>query len=210
MTRRIALTGGIASGKSTVARLLAERGAVIIDSDVLAREVVEPGTPGLSAIRARFGDGVIDDTGRLNRAALGAIVFSDSDARRDLEAITHPAIRTRAEELRIAAPPDAVVIDVIPLLVEAGLVDRFDLVVVVDVPPDVQRHRVRARDQLSDADVHARLRSQASREARLAVADAVIENSGDLAQLERQVDDVWTSLAGRRQTDHSSAGPVER
>ncbi len=205
MTRRIALTGGIASGKSTVAQLLAERGAVIVDSDVLAREVVEPGTPGLAAIRARFGDGVIDASGRLNRPALGAIVFADPDARRDLEAITHPAIRTRAEELRAAAPPGAVVVDVIPLLVEAGLVDRFDLVIVVDVPPEVQHHRIRIRDGLSDADAHARLRSQAAREARLAVADEVIENSGDLADLEEQVDHLWARLAAPSATRRTQA-----
>lgn len=145
MTKRIALTGGIASGKSSVADLLAERGAVIIDSDVSAREVVEPGTPGLAAIVERFGEGVLRDDGALDRPALGAIVFADPAARADLEAITHPRIRARADALRVAAPEGAVVIDVIPLLVEVGLAGRFDEVIVVDVPEEVQVERLRRR-----------------------------------------------------------------
>ncbi|QIK73965.1 dephospho-CoA kinase [Propioniciclava coleopterorum] len=190
----MALTGGIASGKSAVADLLAERGAIIIDADVLAREVVEPGTPGLDAIEARFGAGVLTPDGALDRAALGRIVFADPDARADLESITHPAIRERAEWLRAAAPPGSVVIDVIPLLVEAGLAGRFDTVVVVDTDEETQLARLRARNGLSREDALARLDAQASRERRLAAADLVVENTGDLDALRRRVAVLWGEL----------------
>lgn len=194
MTGRIALTGGIASGKSAVADLLAERGAIIIDADVLAREVVEPGTPGLDAIETRFGAGVLTPDGTLDRAALGRIVFADPDARADLESITHPAIRERAEWLRAAAPSGAVVIDVIPLLVEAGLAGRFDTVVVVDTDEETQLARLRARNGLSREDALARLDAQASRGRRLAAADLVVENTGDLDALRRRVAVLWGEL----------------
>ena len=195
MTRRIALTGGIASGKSSVADLLAERGAVIIDSDVSAREVVAPGTPGLAAIVERFGEGVLRADGALDRPALGAIVFADPAARADLEAITHPRIRARADALRAAAPEGAVVIDVIPLLVEAGLVGRFDEVIVVDVPEEVQVERLRRRDGFTRDEAMARLAAQASRDDRLAVADHVVDNTGTPAELEASVDALWRRLA---------------
>lgn len=195
MTRRIALTGGIASGKSSVAELLAERGAVIIDSDVSAREVVAPGTPGLAAIVERFGEGVLRADGALDRPALGAIVFADPAARADLEAITHPRIRARADALRAAAPEGAVVIDVIPLLVEAGLVGRFDEVIVVDVPEEVQVERLRRRDGFTRDEAMARLAAQASRDDRLAVADHVVDNTGTPAELEASVDALWRRLA---------------
>ena len=191
---RIALTGGIASGKSAVADLLAARGAVIIDSDVLAREVVEPGTPGLAAISERFGAGVLAGDGSLDRAALGRLVFADPDARADLEAITHPAIRARARALRAAAPEGSVVIDVIPLLVEAGLADGFDTVIVVDADPDTQLRRLRSRDGFTAQEAGQRLAAQASRADRLAVADLVVPNTGDLADLRREVDQVWRRL----------------
>lgn len=194
VTRRIALTGGIASGKSAVAEMLAERGAVIIDADVVAREVVRPGSRGLAAIVERFGDGVLTPEGTLDRAALGRIVFADPAARADLEAITHPAIRARAEALRAHAAADAVVIDVIPLLIEAGLVEGFDLVIVVDADPAVQLGRVRARDGFTAAEAQSRLSAQASRTDRLAVADLVVANSGDLDDLRREVDQVWERL----------------
>lgn len=197
MGRRIALTGGIASGKSAVADLLAARGAVIIDSDVLAREVVAPGTPGLAAIADRFGEGVLREDGSLDRPALGAIVFADADARADLEAITHPLIRSRAEELRDAAPEGAVVIDVIPLLVEAGLADRFDEVIVVDAPDEVRVQRLRGRDGFTPEQAQARLAAQASREERLAVADHVIRNAGDRGELAASVEALWGRLTGR-------------
>lgn len=192
---RIALTGGIASGKSAVADLLAARGAVIIDSDVLAREVVEPGTPGLAAISERFGAGVLAGDGSLDRAALGRLVFADPDARADLEAITHPAIRARAEALRAAAPPGSVVIDVIPLLVEAGLAGGFDTVIVVDADPATQLRRLCARNGFSAQEAGQRLAAQASRADRLAAADLVVPNTGDLAGLRREVDALWRRLA---------------
>jgi len=192
---RIGLTGGIASGKSTVADLLADCGAVIIDSDLLAREVVEPGTDGLARIVGRFGDQVIAD-GRLDRAALGRIVFADPQARRDLEAIIHPAVRRRAAELEAAAGPDAVVVQMIPLLVETRQQNSFDAVIVVDVPEQVQRDRLMARNGLSEQEADARIAAQATREQRLAAATVVIDNSGDLADLARRVREVYRELTG--------------
>ncbi len=187
----IGLTGGIGSGKSTVADLLAARGALVIDADRLAREVVEPGTPGLEAVVTRFGPGVLLPDGRLDRAALGRVVFADEAARRDLEAIIHPAVRKRAAALTAAAPPRTAVVQVIPLLVETGQQDAFDLVVVVDVDPAVQLARVQARDGLSEEDARARVGAQAAREARLAAADVVIGNDGSPADLTAQVDRFW-------------------
>lgn len=191
---RIGLTGGIASGKSTVADELARRGAVIIDADELAREVVEPGMPALAAIVARFGDRILAGD-RLDRATLGAIVFADPDARRDLEAIVHPAVRRRAAELEAAAGPVAVVVHVIPLLVETGQAKDFDLCVVVDVDPRTQLSRLLARTSLNRAEAEARIAAQASREERLAVADVVLDNSGTTAHLRSQVDELWLDLA---------------
>ncbi len=187
----IGLTGGIGSGKSTVAELLAARGAVVIDADRLAREVVEPGTPGLSAVVERFGTGVLAADGSLDRSALGRLVFADPDARRDLEAIIHPAVGARAAAMVAATPADAVVVQMIPLLVETGQQDGFDVVVVVDASPRVQIDRVRARDGLSEAEAAERMAAQADREARLAAADVVITNDGGLAELERQVERFW-------------------
>ncbi len=191
---RIGLTGGIASGKSLVAAELEARGAVIVDADVLAREVVEPGTPGLAAVVARFGTTVLTDEGRLDRPALGRIVFADPAARRDLEAIVHPAVRARAAELEAAADSGAVVVHVIPLLVETGQQDQFDLCVVVDVEPAIQRRRLRSRDQLDEAEIDARLAAQATREQRLAAADRVLDNSGSVTELRPQIDRLWTDL----------------
>jgi dephospho-CoA kinase len=193
---RVGLTGGIASGKSTAAELLAERGAVLVDSDVLAREVVEPGTPGLAAVVERFGPEVLRG-GRLDRPALGRIVFADAAARRDLEAIVHPAVRARAAEVEAAAAPDQVVVHVIPLLVETGQADAFELVVVVDVDPAVQRTRLLGRGGLTPQEADDRIAAQASREARLAAADVVIDNDGTLADLERHVDDLWARIRPR-------------
>lgn len=196
MVTRIGLTGGIASGKSTVADRLAERGAVIIDSDLLAREVVAPGSAGLRAVIARFGQQVLAADGSLNRAALGRIVFDDPQARRDLEAIIHPAVRARAAELSAAAAPGSVVVQVIPLLVETGQSDAFDQVWVVDADPAVQRTRLQQRDGLSPAEAQARLQAQASRAQRLAVADVVLANDGSADQLRQQVDQEWEKLRG--------------
>jgi dephospho-CoA kinase len=190
---RIALTGGIASGKSAVSELLRDRGAVIIDSDVLAREVVAPGTPGLAAVIERFGPGVLAGDA-LDRAALGKIIFGDPEARRDLESITHPLIRRRAEELERAAADDAVVIQVVPLLIEAGLADGFDLVIVVDADPAQQRDRLRRRNGLDERQVEERLAAQATREQRLAAADLVVDNTGPAERLPAEVDRLWREV----------------
>jgi dephospho-CoA kinase len=194
----VALTGGIASGKSSVATLLAARGAVIIDSDVLAREVVAAGTPLLRRVADRFGDAVLSPDGSLDRAALGRVVFADPDARHDLEALIHPAVRQRAAELQAEAPDGAVVVHVIPLLVETGQAGRFDHVVVVDVPESTQVERLRGRDGVDAEAAAMRMAAQATRAERLAAADIVIDNSGSRAALEHQVDDAWRRLQAAR------------
>ncbi len=190
----VALTGGIASGKSTVADLFADRGAVIIDSDLLAREVVEPGTEGLAEIIDRFGAGVLDRDGRLNRAGLGEIIFADETARQDLNRIIHPRVRARRTELIAAAPDDAVSISVIPLLVETGVRDRFAGIILVDLPVAEQLRRLMARNHMTADQAQARIRGQATRAERLVVADWVIDNSGTPVNLPPQVDRVWTQL----------------
>jgi dephospho-CoA kinase len=190
---RVGLTGGIAAGKSLVAREFAERGAVIIDADVLAREVVEPGTSGLAAVVARFGASILTD-GRLDRKALGRIVFADEAARRDLEAIVHPAVRRRAAELEAEAAADAVVVHVIPLLVETAQQDSFDVVVVVDADPETQIRRLREREGISAEEASARLAAQAARDQRLVAADVIIDNNGDVTELRRQIDQIWPNL----------------
>ena len=190
----VGLTGGIASGKSAVADLLAARGAVIVDSDVLSREAVEPGTPGLAAVVRRFGCGVLGPDGTLDRARLGEIVFEDAAARADLNAIVHPAVRASAVERISRTPHDAVVVQVIPLLVETGQAGAFDLVVVVDVDPEIQLRRLMSRNGLTRPDAEARVAAQASRAERLAAADVVIDNSGTLADLDPQVDALWRRL----------------
>jgi dephospho-CoA kinase len=196
----VGLTGGIASGKSLVADELAARGAIIIDADVLAREVVEPGTPGLEAIVERFGRNVLSD-GQLNRARLAEIVFADPVARRDLERIVHPAVRARAAELEQAAGSAAVVVHVIPLLVETGQQQNFDLVVTVDVDHATQIDRLMTRNGFSRAEAESRIAAQASNEDRKAAADVVLDNSGNVAQLMDQIDALWAILtsAGARQ-----------
>jgi dephospho-CoA kinase len=190
---RVGLTGGIASGKSTVADELARRGAVIIDADQLAREVVEPGTPALAQIVARFGDQVLAE-GRLDRTALAKIVFSDPQARSDLERVIHPAVRQRAAELEAAAPSTAVVVHVIPLLVETGQAANFDVCVVVDVDNEIQLARLLDRGGLSREEGLARIVAQATRAERLAAADVVLDNNGTVAQLRAQIDDLWSHL----------------
>lgn len=193
---RVGLTGGIGAGKSEVARLLASYGAVVIDADALAREVVEPGTPGLAAVVAEFGPGILAPAGDLDRAALGAVVFSDADRRRALEAIVHPLVGTRAGELIAAAPAGSVVVYDVPLLVENGLQHTYDQVVVVDAEDEVRLQRV-VRRGLARSDAERRMGAQAGREQRLAVADYVIDNSGDLAQLRTQVAALWTHLTSQ-------------
>ena len=195
----VALTGGIASGKTTVANLLAEHGALLIDSDQLAREVVEPGTPGLAQVVTRFGEQVLTQTGRLDRQALGEIVFADAAARADLNAIVHPLVRRRRAELIAQAAADPIVVSVIPLLVETGLVDQFDAVVVVDVPSQTQVARLVRRNDISPEQAQARLDAQASRAERLAAADWVVTNSGSRAELEAQVERLWSQMRSKAQ-----------
>jgi dephospho-CoA kinase len=191
---RVGLTGGIASGKSAVAAGLAHRGAVIIDADVLAREVVAPRTPGLAAVVEHFGPGILSGDG-LDRRALGRLVFADPAARRDLEAIIHPAVRARAAELESAPGRTGVVVHVIPLLVETGQQDHFDVVVVVDVDPETQLNRLVERDGFSEQEAVARIAAQMSRTERLAAADIVIDNRGSPTDLEQQIDDLWSKLS---------------
>lgn len=192
---RIGLTGGIASGKSAASAILADFGARIIDYDLLAREAVQPGTPGLAAIAERFGPSVIDTDGRLDRPALGAIVFTDEQARRDLEAITHPAIRALALRRDQEAPDDAIVVHDHPLLVEMGTAVPCDVVIVIDVPVETQVERL-ARDRgMTPADARARIAAQTSREERSAVADVVIDNTGTLDDLRLRLREVWDHIA---------------
>ncbi|MGY1679535.1 dephospho-CoA kinase [Geodermatophilus sp. SYSU D01176] len=187
---RIGLTGGIGSGKSTVAGLLAARGARIVDADRIAREVVEPGSPGLEAVVAAFGSGVLGPGGALDRPALAAIVFADPDARRRLDGIVHPLVRARATQLVAAAPPDSVVVQDVPLLVETGQAGAYDLVLVVEADLDTRVRRLVERGLCED-DARARIAAQATDEQRRAVADVVLDNSGTVEELEAQVDRFW-------------------
>jgi len=191
---RVALTGGIASGKSTVAGILTELGAVVIDSDLLAREVVEPGTPGLSAVADEFGSQVLADDGRLDRTALGALVFADEAARRRLEAILHPLIRARSAEIETAAPAGVLVVHDIPLLVESGQVALFDAVLVVDVPVPTQVDRMVRDRGWTREQAEARVAAQADRETRLRAATHVIENTGTVDDLRERVTEVVEQL----------------
>jgi dephospho-CoA kinase len=186
---RVALTGGIASGKTTVANLFAARGVPLIDTDLIAREVVEPGQPALDAVVAAFGPQVLGPDGRLDRRRLRDLVFTDATARGRLEAILHPAIRTGMErQSRASAAAGPYQILVIPLLAEGGRRDHVDRVLVVDVPEALQAERLMARDAVTPAQASAALQAQASRAARLAIADDIVTNTGDVAELGRQVD----------------------
>jgi dephospho-CoA kinase len=197
---RVGLTGGVASGKSTVAGLLESLGAVVIDADVLAREVVEPGTPGLAAVVAEFGPGVLTEDGALDRPALGAVVFADEAARRRLEAILHPLIRARGAEIEAAAPADALVVHDIPLLAETGQADRFDAVVVVDVPVETQVERMGRDRGMSHEDARARVAAQADRAARRAIATYVVDNTGTREDLRDRVTEVYELLVSTGST----------
>lgn len=194
---RVGLTGGIGAGKSAVTALLRERGAVVIDSDALAREVVEPGTSGLDAVVERFGASLLDADGRLDRPALGAVVFADAQARRDLEAIIHPRVRERAAQLEAEAGPDAIVVHDVPLLVETGQAGLYDLVVVVDVPVETQIERLAAHRKMPRAEAESRIAAQATRDQRLAAADVVLDNTGSLDDLAKAVDALWERLSSR-------------
>jgi dephospho-CoA kinase len=197
---RVGLTGGVASGKSTVSSMLRELGAVVIDADQLAREVVAPGTEGLAEIVTAFGDGVLTPEGELDRPGMAAIVFGDEEARRRLEGIIHPRVRRRGAELEAAAGPDSVVVHDIPLLAETGRPSAFDAVVVVDVPVETQVRRMVELRGMSRDEAEARIAAQASREDRLAIATHVIDNTGTPEDLRERVAEVFESLvssAGR-------------
>jgi dephospho-CoA kinase len=198
---RVGLTGGIGSGKSEVSRRLAARGAVILDADVAAREVVAPGTPGLARIAEAFGLEVIGPDGALDRERLGAIVFADPAQRERLNAIVHPLVREwmRAGDRAAAGSgrDGLVVVHDVPLLAEGGRRGDFDLVVVVDVPPELQVERLVSQRGMAADQARARMAAQATRQQRLAVADIVIGNSGSLADLDRRVAEVWAELESR-------------
>ena len=200
---RVGLTGGIGSGKSTVCRLLAERGAVVIDSDVLAREVVAAGTPGLAEVVVAFGPDVVTADGDLDRAAMAARVFADPDARSRLERIVHPRVRARAAEQEAQAGADAIVVHDIPLLVETGQADAFDVVVVVDAPSEAQFDRLTGERGMSDDEARARIEAQAEPGERRAVADVVIANDGTLDDLRTAADRLWSTLVERARTSPS-------
>lgn len=191
---RVGLTGGIASGKSTVAGLLHEHGAVVIDADVISREVVAPGTPALAEIVGFFGATALDERGELDRGAMGRRVFADQTARRQLEAIIHPRVEARSAEIERAARPDAIVVHDIPLLVETGQASQFDVLIVVDVADDVQRDRLTRLRGMSEEEVRARVASQITRDQRLAAADYVMRNNGSREQLRAAVEGLWPQL----------------
>ena len=193
---RIGLTGGVASGKSTVAGMLTELGAVVIDADAIAREVVAAGTPGLAAVVAEFGEELLTEDGELDRPAMGRLVFHDDAARRRLEAIVHPLVFERYAEQEAAAPEGALVVHDIPLLVESGRGSEFDAVVVVDVPRELQVERMLRDRGWTLVDAEARIAAQATREQRLAVATHVIENTGTLEELRARVAEVHAALTG--------------
>lgn len=191
---RIGLTGGIGSGKSTVAAMLAERGATVIDADAIAREVVEPGGEALAELVTEFGPRILREDGTLSRGELAALAFSDPRATERLNAIMHPLIRAEAGR-RLAASTSPVVVYDMPLLIETGQADLVDLVVVVDVPEETQVERAVGLRGLDEADVRRRMEVQAGREDRLAAADVVVDNAGDLAETAAQVDALWRRLA---------------
>ncbi|HVW79632.1 MAG TPA: dephospho-CoA kinase [Mycobacteriales bacterium] len=196
----VGLTGGIGAGKSEVTKRFAALGAKVIDADAIAREVVEPGTPGLAAVIEEFGEGVRAADGSLDREAVAAIVFGDDDARARLNAIVHPLIGERVFAKLAeyeAEDPDGILINDVPLIAEAGVAERYEVIVVVDAPVEVQLDRlVRLRGMTPEA-ARARIDVQASREERLALATHVIVNDGDLDALQRQVEQVWQDLLAR-------------
>lgn len=209
---RVGLTGGIGSGKSTVARRLVARGAVLVDSDAIAREVVAPGTDGLAEVVAAFGKGVLDASGALDRPALAAVVFGDPAARERLNAVVHPRVRARSAELIAAAPADAVVVQDVPLLVEGGMAPLFALVVVVHADAEERVRRLVELRGMPEADARARIAAQADDAARRAAADVWLDNSGDERDLEAAVDALWEQRlvpfeANLRERRAVSAGP---
>ncbi|WP_404815729.1 dephospho-CoA kinase [Streptomyces thermolineatus] len=194
---KIGLTGGIGAGKSEVSRLLASYGAVVVDADRIAREVVEPGTEGLAAVVAEFGEGILTPEGTLDRPRLGAVVFNDPERLRALNAIVHPLVGRRSAELEAAAGPGDVVVHDVPLLTENGLAPLYDLVLVVDASPGTRLDRLVRLRGMTEEEARARMANQATREQRLAVADVVIDNDGPLEALEPRVRAVWDDLRRR-------------
>ncbi len=194
---RVGLTGGIGSGKSEVTRRLAEHGAVIIDADLIARDMVQPGTPGLAQVAETFGPGVLRPDGSLDRDKLGELVFADAELRGKLNAIVHPLVGARMAELERQAGPAAITVHAVPLLAENHLAGGYDLVVVVDVPQWLQVERLVRHRGMSREQARARIAAQAGREQRLAIATIVLDNSGSLAELDRQVGELWTELRRR-------------
>jgi dephospho-CoA kinase len=193
----VGLTGGIGAGKSEVSRLLVEHGAHLVDADRIAREVVEPGTPGLAAVVEAFGESVLAADGSLDRPKLGEIVFADPERRAVLNGIVHPLVGARSAELQSQAPQDGVVVHDVPLLTENGLAELYDLVIVVDVEPRTQVERLVRSRGMSEEEARARMAAQAGREERLAVADIVIDNEVSLDALRGRVAEVWTELDAR-------------
>lgn len=192
---RVGLTGGIASGKSTVSAILAELGAVIIDGDKLAREVVEPGTPGLAQVVEAFGPDILLPDGGMDRAKVGQIVFNDEAKRKLLEGIVHPLVFERYAALEASAPQDGIVIHDIPLLAESGRADTFDAVIVVETPVEVQVERMLRDRGWTRADAESRIAAQATPEQRRAIATYLIENTGTLDELRARVEAVYAELA---------------
>jgi dephospho-CoA kinase len=191
------LTGGIGSGKSEVARRFVAHGAVLIDADLVAREVVEPGTPGLAAVVAEFGEDMLRPDGTLDRERLGSIVFADAGRLAALNAIVHPLVGRRMQELNDTAPADAVVVYDVPLLTENDLAGTYDAVVVVDTPLETQIARLVGGRGMTEDAARARIAAQATREQRRAIADYVIDNSGPIEELSAQVDALWRELSAK-------------
>ncbi len=202
----VGLTGGIGSGKSTVALLLAQRGAVVVDADAIAREVVEPGTPALAKLVEQFGPSILQADGSLDRPGLAAVAFVDDEHRRQLEAITHPAIGEQFLRRVAAAPSDAVVIHDVPLLVESKRAFEYAAVIVVEAPLETRLDRLERRGVPRD-DARRRIDLQASDEERRKVATWIVDNAGDLAALERRVSDIWTELEERAAVEASDSEP---
>ncbi|MCB8904737.1 MULTISPECIES: dephospho-CoA kinase [unclassified Streptomyces] len=194
---KVGLTGGIGAGKSEVSRLLVSYGAVLIDADRIAREVVEPGTPGLAAVVEAFGEDVLTTEGTLDRPKLGSIVFADAGRLAALNAIVHPLVGARSAELESRAGTEDVVVHDVPLLAENGLAPLYDLVVVVDASPETRLDRLVRLRGMAESEARARMSAQATRAQRLAVADLVIDNDGPLDALEPQVRKVWDELERR-------------
>jgi dephospho-CoA kinase len=203
---RVGLTGGIGAGKSEVSKRLAAHGAVVIDADLIAREVVAPGTDGLAEIAEAFGPSILTPDGALDRVRLGDIVFGAPEKLARLNAIVHPLVGVRMRELEDSAGPGAVVVHDVPLIAENGLAGAYDVVIVVDAQPRTQLNRLMRLRGMSREQAEARIAAQASREERLAIATIVLDNSGSLAELDRQVGDLWAELRRRAGTQPAGAG----